>query len=197
MADLSAGMQRKGVSLNNVPLFEQQVAANLSLVAGHKAGDIAHVESSPFLGFNKVYVDKPSAMTQPVLNHEVMHQIQRKAGNLKSVGDDPDYNYGDPAEIKSIGNLDSEKQAQIVQDYTGRLAAMRAAPITPSTLTEADQLNSAYARPIAQLANMARQGNTIDTTPAAPGPPPAALTGMIKPLPQIGGSTLFATLPQR
>jgi hypothetical protein len=62
--------------------------------------------------------------------------------------------------------------------------------------TESAEEPAAYARPIQQLANMANTSkDTINVTPQAPGASPAALTGMIRPLPQIGGPTLFAGTP--
>lgn len=178
-----------GVSLANVPAFEQSIAAHLALARGSNPNDIAHTGTTPW-NANKIYVDDPSAMSQPVLNHEVMHKVQQQAGNVKSVGEDPNYNYGDPAEIKSVSSLDSEKQAQIVQDYTDQMQHMASHPVTQQTLVQADQLNTSYARSIRQLAGMAETGSGINTNPAPPGPPPAVLTGMIKPLPEIGGRTI-------
>lgn len=173
-------------SLDDVPAFEQPMARTLNMAPGNEDA-IAHVGQ----GGNTVYVDDASRMSQPILAHEVMHKLQAKAGNF-SPGEE-NYDYGGMAGLKKIGGniskLNPEQQANIPQDYTAQMAHWAKGPITPQVLGQADQMNAAYARPIGQLANMA--DDTINTAPQAPGPPPAALTGMIKPLPQIGGQTLY------
>jgi hypothetical protein len=171
-------------SLDDVPLFEQPMARGLQMQRGNEDA-IAHTEQRG----NSVFVDDPGRMSQPILNHEVMHKIQAKAGNFEP--GQGNYDYGGIQglqKIPSIAKLNTEQQANIPQDYTAQMAHWAKGPITPMILSQADQLNSVYARPMQQLANMA--ADSINTTPQPPGPPPAALTGMIKPLPQIGGPTL-------
>lgn len=179
-----------------LPLFEQQEASKLKLARGSEGDSIAHTTDSGviprILGTaDKVYVDDPSRMTQPILAHEVMHKIQQTAGNFKDTGDSS-YDYGGLkglAGLSSISKLNPEQQANIPQDYMSQMNAWTKQQVTPKMLSQADQLNAAYGRPIHQLANMA--DDQINTTPQAPGPPPARLTGMIKPLPEMGGKSLY------
>lgn len=181
-----------------LPLFEQQAAKGLKVVPGSYSDSIAHTTGSGVIPklmgtADKVFVDDPSRMSEPILAHEVMHKIQQKAGNFQPGVDG--YNYGGLQGLKalpSISKLNTEQQANIPQDYQSQMNAWTNHQVTPQVLKQADELNSAFARPVRQLAAMAQPGNTIDTTPAAPGPPPAALTGMIKPLPEIGGKSLYS-----
>lgn len=178
-----------------LPLFEQQAAKGLKVVRGNSPDSIAHTTGSgvfpTLMGTgDKVFVDDPGRMSEPILAHEVMHKIQQKAGNFEPGQDN--YNYGGIKGLQGLGSISSlnpEQQANIPQDYMSQMQAWTKSAVTPRTLQQADQLNQAYARPMHQLANMA--ADTIDTTPQAPGPPPAALTGMIKPLPEVGGPTLY------
>jgi hypothetical protein len=178
-----------------LPLFEQSTARNLKVVPGNQADAIAHTTGSGILPrllgtADKVFVDDPSRMTTPILAHEVMHKIQQKAGNFEP-GQDA-YNYGGIKGLQglsSIDKLNAEQQANLPQDYMSQMNAWAKGKITPQVLKQADELNSAFARPIQQEANMALPG--MNVTPAPPGPPPAALTGMIKPLPEMGGKTLY------
>jgi hypothetical protein len=178
-----------------LPLFEQQAAKGLKVVRGDSPDSIAHTTGSgvfpTLMGTaDKVFVDDPSRMTDAILSHEVAHKIQQKAGNFQPGQDN--YNYGGLKGLEglsSISKLNPEQQANIPQDYMSQMNAWTKQAVTPQILRQSDELNSAYARPMHQLANMAQDG--IDTTPAAPGPPPAALTGMIKPLPEIGGKSLY------
>lgn len=181
-----------------LPLFEQPMAQHLKLARGNEDA-IAHTTGSDVLPrimgtADKVFVDDPSKMSEPILAHEVMHKIQQKAGNFRDTGDSS-YDYGGLEGLKhlpSISKLNPEQQANIPQDYMTQMNAWAKGRVTPQILQQSDQLNQAFARPVQQLAAMARPGDTIDTTPAAPGSPPAALTGMIKPLPEIGGKSLYS-----
>jgi hypothetical protein len=178
-----------------LPLFEQPMAKTLKVVRGDDPDAIAHTTGSGIIPrimgtADKVFVDDPSKMSEPILAHEVMHKIQQKAGNFQPGLDN--YDYGGLAGLQKLGSVSSlnpEQQANIPQDYQSQMQHWAKGQITPQILSQADQMNTAFARPIHQLANMAQ--DTIDTTPAAPGPPPATLTGMIKPLPEIGGPTLY------
>lgn len=179
-----------------LPLFEQPTAATLEKVRGYAPGAIAHTTSSSGIArvlgdANKIFVDDPARFTEPIEAHEVMHKIQQKAGNFGDTGES-NYDYGGIKGLKALGSisaLNPEQQANIPQDYMSQMNAWTKGQITPKVLAQADQLNQAYARPVRQLAAMA--DDKINTTPAAPGPPPAALTGMIKPLPEMGGPTLY------
>lgn len=176
-----------------LPLFEQPIAKTLQVVPGNRSDSVAHTTGWG----NKVYVDTPSEMTEPILAHEVMHKIQQQSGAMPrfGTGGNPDYDYGSVAglqKLKSIGQLGLEQQADLPRNYQEQMQEWSKGRITPQILQHADQMNAAFARPIRQEAAMANPSTTrIDTTPAAPGPPPAALTGMIKPLPEIGGKTLY------
>jgi hypothetical protein len=182
-----------------LPLFEQDAARNLKIARGNETDSIAHTTGSGILptimgDANKVFVDDPSRMSTPILAHEVMHKIQQHAGNFKETGDSS-YDYGGLKGlqgVQSISKLNDEQQANIPQDYMAQMQHWAKQQVTPQMLQQSDQMNAAYSRPMRQLAAMAQPGNTIDTTPAAPGPPPAALTGMIKPLPEIGGASLYS-----
>lgn len=177
---------------NALPLFEQPISRNVKVVPGNRADSIAHTNGLT----DRVYVDDPKLMTEPIMAHELMHQIQRQSGAMPrfGTGGSPEYDYGSVAGLKnlrSISQLGLEQQADLPRNYQEQMQEWSKGRVTPQILQNADQMNDAFARPIRQEASMARPGNTIDTTPAAPGPPPAALTGMIKPLPEIGGQTLY------
>jgi hypothetical protein len=180
-----------------LPLFEQNAAKGLKVVRGNSGDSIAHTTGSGviprILGTaDKVFVDDPSRMFTPILAHEVMHKIQQRAGNFTDTGDSS-YNYGGVKGLQglsSVSKLNPEQQANIPQDYMSQMNAWAKQAITPKVLQQADQLNGAYARPMSQLAGMA--SDQINVTPQAPGPPPAALTGIIKPLPEIGGKSLYS-----
>jgi len=194
-----------------MPLFLQPLAYKNYLAPGANGGNggsgvIAHV--TPFNSkqdTNTVFVDDTNKFTPGVLAHELTHQAQRQAGGIvaqpKFHGALSNQEYGSNFEyggleglkaLPSISKLNAEQQANIPQDYMAEMQDWTTRQVTPAMLRGADALNDAYARPMRQLANMANPSTTsIDTTPAAPGPPPAALTGMIKPLPEIGGKTLY------
>jgi hypothetical protein len=194
-------------SLAAMPDFEQPVASTLSLLPSNDPEAVAHV----FADDDKhIYVDRPQLLSNPVLAHEVVHQIQNRAGADNTVEPTASsYDYGGAAGLAktpSISTLNDEQQANIPRDYmfnmdmykqqlanpqAGKIKGGLRIPSVTDTLKEADRMNSSYARPLHQLANMANQSSdTIDTTPQPPGPPPAVLTGMIKPLPEIGGKTI-------
>lgn len=190
-----------------IPEFEKPIAAKQTLVPGNQKGSIAHVAApSSTEDTNKIFVDNQARFGAPEEAHELVHQIQRQAGGQQKYPDsrplldqsnpqwksiyDKTYGYGGTeglAKTPSISTLNAEQQANIPMNYMNAMDAMRSKPVTAQTLQSADTLNSAYARPVQQLVNMARPGNTIDTEPQPPGPPPSVLTGMIKPLEAIGG----------
>jgi len=185
-----------GVSLANVPAFQQNAARGLQLVRGHDPDAIAH---TPRWG-NKIFVDNPALMTQPILDHEVEHSIQRSAGEFRPTNDvagAAEYDYGGIQGLEAlrarhgtIANLNPEKQANITQDYQTQMNAWSKGPITPKVLAQSDRMNAAYGPFLRQQAAQAAPGMPV--TPSPPGAPPATLTGMIKPLPEMGGKTLSA-----
>lgn len=218
--DLSGGMVSKsnlGSLMQYVPEFERPIANTQTLVNSSAssgaynadAGSVAHV--APFASktdTNKVYIDDPNNFTPPDLAHELVHQIQRQAGSqVKQVNTAPilaqknavkqkalydaTYGYGGAQgakNLKSISTLNTEQQGNLVSDYMKQYTAgMQEGVSDPDAM---DKLNAAYQRPLQQLANMARSGNTIDTIPAAPGPPPSGIagSGLVKPLAQIGAA---------
>jgi hypothetical protein len=205
----------KTISYSDLPEFEQPIAKQQTLRPGNRPGSIAHV--MPFdskTDTNTIFADTPSLLTPKAVAHELVHQIQRQAGGEAKEVDsgglinqkdpaqwkalyDKTYGYGGTeglAKVPSIGTLNAEQQANIPLNYMTAMDDMLSKPVTDQTLQSADALNSAYARPMHQLASMARPGNTIDTEPQPPGPPPSVLTGMIKPLPDVGGQTLYKTI---
>jgi hypothetical protein len=217
MPDLSAGMVSKSSLaplMQYVPEFlrptaSKQTLVNDSAVGGASSGSVAHV--APFgakQDTNNIYLDDPDKFTPADLAHELVHQVQRGTGAVKGGQVDTSgilaqkdatkqaaqyektYGYGGAAgasNLKSISRLNDEQQANMVSDYMKQYSGS-AKGGTVGDLASIDAINDAYRRPIQQLANMARPGNTIDTTPAAPGPPPAVLTGQAKPLAQIGAA---------
>lgn len=236
-----------GISMQNVPAFEQPTAQTTKLSSGTSddsdlpSGQItvAHAAYGDYdnKGKNKtVFVDSPRDMTQPILNHEILHLIQEDQSRRSyEARVDPDkyaratdvsvYDYGGVEGLenrlrqgKSLSDLSNEQQAKVLQDYTEEMGkfglakdpdsvkfrnsknqaerevqlAMDIGNAKRHTPEVADRLNKAYGPFIRQMAEMARKPNenTINTTPAPPGPPPAALTGAVKPLPEIGGRTI-------
>lgn len=191
-----------------LPLFEQPIASTLKVAPGsqdilHRVQGALGLDQNNSIAHtrgwgNKVYVDNPSEMTGPIMAHEVFHKIQQASGAMTPAGtsgSNPDYDYGGALgleRLKSVGQLGLEQQANIPKDYQEDMQRWAKSQVTPQLLQEADDTNKIFARPMRQLANMANPSTTtIDTTPAPPGPPPAALTGMIKPLPEVGGPTLY------
>lgn len=161
---------------------------------------------------NTVYVDDPKSMDQGTLNHEVLHAIQ-EAQNVRSwqaglegrgntfirpssKDSYANYDYGGVAGLlhrlgkgQSLSSLGDEQQAEMLKDYTNKMQEI-AGRKDSSAASEFDQYKQAYGPFIRQMAEMARPGNTLNTTPQPPGPPPASLTGSAKPLPEIGGRTI-------
>jgi hypothetical protein len=191
------GRKLNDADLDDAPNFEKGVAKQAIFVRGNNPDAVAHTVSGG--DDMRIAVDNPNWFSRPVMAHELTHLIQNKAGSQNYVNPDQGgrsvYDYGGINGLKvlgSISKLNDEQQANIPSDYLNQMQAWTKQAVTPKILQQADQLNSVYARPIHQLANMANPSNdTIDTTPQAPGPPPATLTGMIKPLPEMGGNTLY------
>lgn len=188
-------------SQNDIPLYLQKIASNTPVTQGNRTDSIAHVTGSGIIPrlmgtAGKIFVDDPANMNAPVMAHELTHLAQQKAGSFQPGLEN--YNFGGTAGLNRIGGniskLNAEQQAEIPADYMSLMgSAAKMKNITPDVLQQADAANSAFARPIQQLANMANPSTTtINTTPEPPGPPPAALTGMIKPLSQVGGKTLYS-----
>jgi hypothetical protein len=207
-------------SLSDVPDFEKPVASTLTLAPGNEPDAFAHVSNSDP---NHVFVDDPSRTDQPVIDHEVYHQLQNRAAADNYVSADKDgnvYNYGSIDGLdkmmkagKTTGDLNDEQQAQVLQDYTAKMQYFRNS-VTPqseidkmkaaknplagyydqrnkSILKQADKMNQVYGPAIHQLSLMANQSkDTIDTSVKAPGPPPAELTGAIKPVSEVGGKSV-------
>jgi hypothetical protein len=125
-----------------------------------------------------------------------------------------DYDYGGLEGLenlqkkgKSLAYLNREQQAQVLRDYTDKMEELRKPniisgykpalnqqmqkSIDDQRTAEYDRYQKAYAPFIHQMAEMASSHtDSIDTNPAPPGPPPAKLTGALKPLPEIGGKTV-------
>jgi hypothetical protein len=184
------------------------------LPGGQEPQDIAHLLVSPNQKQDPessadIYIDRPNHFTQPVLDHELMHVVQANAGSEQRFAESDvpgaavnyaDYGYGGAARLKglrSVHDLNVEQQGDVVRDYADELQNLRRyakqGRLGPKELQQADEINDAYARPMRQFAAMARTQPGIDVTPAPPGPPPAALTGSIKPLPEWGGPSINAT----
>lgn len=182
--------QMGNANLDDLPAFERPTAQGLTLAKGNDPTAIAHTHGWG----NKVFLDDPSAATQPIVAHEVMHKIQQKSGAITPLSPgSSQYDYGGLQGLKKIGGnvsqLNTEQQADVPRNYMEQMQHWQKGPITDKVLGQADQLNAAYARPIHQLANMA--DDQINVTPQPPGAPPAAMTGMIKQLPEMGGPSMY------
>lgn len=204
-----------GYSLANVPNFLKPTAANMKIVVQPPNGvDVAKVSpANP----NVVVVNQPNQFTQGDLNHETEHgydlsrnpaevarlaqvqQQQQQAGMYTPVaGQLPAaYDYGGADGLlaaqqqrKTIDSFGPEQRAQMVKNYTDQAQQAIASKDMPTL----DKLNKAYGPYITQLVNLPGKNDSMttmsqqDLTPPAPGLPPSAETGIMEPLPAIGGN---------
>jgi hypothetical protein len=193
-----------GYSLANVPNFLRPTAAQMTVQIQPPNGiDVARVTST---NPNVIQVNQPDQFGQPQLNHEVEHGyefsrnpafVQQMEGDLASGKSPRGYDYGGAdgllaaqAQHKTIADFGPEQRAQFPSDYT-RLANQAIAAGDMKTL---DKLNKAYGPLITQLVNLPSKNDSMttmsqqDLTPAAPGLPPSAITGIMEPLAAIGGN---------
>ena len=193
-----------GYSLASVPNFLKPVAANMTVQIQPPNGiDVARVTAA---NPNTVQVNQPDQFGQPQLNHEVTHGyqfsrnpvvVQQMEGDLASGKLPKTYTYGGADGLlaaqqqhKTIANFGPEQQAEMVSNYTQE--ANQAIAI--GDMKTLDKLNKAYGPYIQQLVNLPGKNDSMtqmsqqDLTPAAPGLPPSAITGIMEPLPAIGGN---------
>ena len=177
------------IPLDQVPEFERVIAGKQRLVPGNLNGAAAHVQDDTHIA-----IDNPAQVNGGVLAHELIHQIQGKDGNMvntqaamssKSAWDSI-YGLSDLAQHHNINSLSNEQQAEIPRQYMEQYATAAKA----GDAAKADALNKLYARPVQQLRSMATSG--MPTTPEPPGAPPAALTGMMVPLPGMDSASTHA-----
>ncbi len=188
-----------GYSLDDVPNFLKPTAANMRVEVGQPNGvDIARVSSTMP---NVVQVHQADQFGQPQLNHEVTHgfDLSRNPAVVNQMQNDlasgklpKAYDYGGIDGLlaaqdagKTIANFGPEQRAQMVKDYALEIkAAMKS-----GDLARFDKANRAYGPLIAQEAAMPGKNdpmNSINTTPAAPGLPPSAETGIMEENPLMG-----------
>ena len=204
-----------GYSLEDVPDFLKPTAANAKVEVQPPNGiDVARVSpAAP----NTVVVNQPSQFTQGDLDHEMTHsydlsrnpaviaqeakvQAQQKAAGMYTPipGRLPKaYDYGGANGLiaaqqngKTIANFGPEQRAQMVKDYAEETqAAMRS-----GNTAALDKLNQAYGPFLRQEASMPGKNDSMmtmtqrDLTPPAPSLPPSSETGIMEPLPEIGGT---------
>lgn len=159
-------------------------AAEVSIVAPH---------TIKYFGADQV--------TQPTTTHEVTHIFD----NSRSVGTLADdlfsrlkgkttdsYDYGGMDGLleaqkahKTIADFGPEQRAEMVKDW--QQMSQHAIKTGDSKLL--DQVNEAYGPLIRQFAALPARGDSsgINTTPADPGLPPAAQTGILAPDKLLGG----------
>jgi hypothetical protein len=187
----------------DVPEFERPAAANVQLNPGNEPSSIAHVD--PNNPNPNLSVDTPNRYSASVQAHELTHNIQNAAGSSNPVNTqqapktqadiDAVYGYGGTDGLEKvmqsggISKLNDEQQASIPQTYMKEYVKAEKAGDAKAI----DRLNQVYGPAIQQLKNMANPSKTtINTTPAAPGPPPAALTGLAKPVPGMASRSTRA-----
>lgn len=226
MPDLSAGMVKKTLmnplgldsSTDGVPEFLKPVAANsttttrttpltaLPRLAESVSGEEPIAGVSPLMP-HTINVMNPTKYTADpgIRAHELTHELQYKTGlasNPHARAGDNTYDYGGQQELykssRPISDFTLEQQAQIVHDAVQNNATAqahaRSGQVNPIGASDYDEMKAAYHPYLRQLL----QANTknIITTPEPPGPPPSALTGVLKPDPLIGGPTVpFQSIP--
>ena len=192
--DASPLVSTSKIDTSDVPEFERPAAAQESLTSGKEPGAIAETNSDKP---GQIEVDRPDMYTSAVQSHELTHVLQNSAGADNYVQSDPSkfktqadvnkvYGYGGTEGLskimsspKGISSLNNEQQASIPQNYMKEYIKAEKAGDAKAI----DNLNAAYEPAIRQLRNMANTSkDTINTTPDAPGAPPASATGVAVPV---------------
>lgn len=202
--NLSSGMVAKtNLPYTSIPEFEQPIAHQQVLQKGNDMSDIASVDTTKP---GVITVDRPNYFTPQVAAHELVHAIQNQTGGGTQVNINASsnrtaaYDYGGTEGLaahfksgKTVADLNMEQQASIPQNYMDEYRKA----VKAGDAKAVDKLNAVYQPAIQQLRNMANPSRTqISTTPAAPGPPPSALTGLATALPGMySSSTPMAQLP--
>jgi hypothetical protein len=188
--DISAGM----IPYSSLPEYQRPLAATQHLTYTGDAGSAGHVVDD-----NTIGVDNRQQFVPSVAAHELQHQIQNRAGGQTPVNMQAAmaskaawnaiYGLTGLNKATNISSLNDEQQAEIPRTYMEQYAQA----VKAKDPKAVDRLNAQYARPVAQV--QAQAANGINTTPAPPGAPPAALTGIAVPLPgMMSKQTMSAPL---
>ena len=194
-----------GYSLEDVPDFLKPTAATSKVVIQPPNGlDVARVTSTDP---TTVQVNQRDQFGQPQLNHEETHVfefsrnpavVQQMEGDLASGKLPKTYTYGGADGLlqaqmqhKTIADFGPEQHAEMVRNY----ASESTEAIIKGDTAKLDKLNRAYKPFLNQLANLPGKNDSMttmtqkDLTPADPGLPPSAVTGIMEPLKVMGGKT--------
>jgi hypothetical protein len=194
------------INMGSVPEYERPIAQGVQLQQGSVPKAIAYSTANDIAHIN---INHPDMYTAGVQAHELQHMVQKQAGmgatgvsnqNSISAKEASMYDYGGTEGLaahlksgKTVGDLTAEQQASIPQNYMDEYRKA----VKAGDAKSLDRLNQVYQPAIQQLRNMANPSTTqINTTPAAPGPPPASMTGLASALPGMySSSTSMAQLP--
>ena len=192
-----------GYTLKDLPAFLRDSAEDTKIVAAPRDHrNIADVEvNAP----STIQVREPQLFTNPVYTHESTHvyQFSRNPGVQQDVGQRYNagklpvgYDYGGAdgllkaqQERKTIADFGPEQQARMVEDYQRLTKEAIAAKDTK----QLDKVTQAYHPFILQLSRLPGKADSMtkmtkaDLTPAAPGPPPSAISGVMYPDKLLGG----------
>jgi hypothetical protein len=192
-----------GYTLKDLPAFLRDSAEDTKIVAAPRDHrNIADVEvNAP----STIQVREPQLFTNPVYTHESTHvyQLSRNTGVQQDVGQRYNagklpvgYDYGGAdgllkaqQERKTIADFGPEQQARMVEDYQRLTKEAIAAKDTK----QLDKITQAYHPFILQLSRLPGKADSMtkmtkaDMTPAAPGPPPSAISGVMYPDKLLGG----------
>ncbi len=192
-----------GYSLEAVPAFLQPTAANSQVVV--KPPDNRSIALVSSKEPNVVQVHEPSQFGQPQLDHEETHvfDLSRNPAVVSQMENDlasgklpKTYTYGGPdgllqaqREGKTIADFGPEQRAEMMSDYADGTKQA----IARGDAKTLDKLNAAYGRYVHEEASLPGKNDSMttmtqqDLTPAAPGLPPAEVSGILEPNPLLGG----------
>jgi hypothetical protein len=187
-----------------LPLFLQQLKMLMFDQSKHQESNTVASTRG-----NVVGVSRPDLMAPRVLAHEASHVFQNSRVEQAPENYD-EYDYGGSKGLaagrksgKIINNFSAEQQASIVEDWYSlheaiqRLYTKQHGHLTPEQAKYFEQQRDIYQPYISQFAGMnpSDDGTPHDASkevPKAPVPgvPPAAISGIAYPSPQMGGQAM-------
>lgn len=190
---------------SEIPAFEQGKTGPIHVVHDphEEPGDVSDMsryDARQFPGSNTVHVNDPSQWNGGTPQHEYTHVYEDKVRGLRNRlfegGNRDDQDYGGTPGIeqhnregKTIANFNPEQRAEAVGDAWASqkkvVADAKAGKLRPGEVEAFDRVKSAFHPTLQQMKNEGDE--TIDTHPAAPGLPPASVSGIIAPDPLLGG----------
>jgi hypothetical protein len=193
---------------DQIPAFEQQAVGNIHQQVDRDSGDGTAAHVNP--GSSTVHVTDPSQYNGGTPQHEYTHVYEgKKQPILKTLfagGNGADQDYGGTpglekhnAQGKTIAQFNPEQRAEVVGDSWAAqkkaVADAKAGKLKPGEVEGFDRAKAAQHPTLQQMKNEGDEG--IDTHPAAPGLPPASVSGIVAPDPLLGGEWAQAKEPEK